>query len=83
MYYFIYKVKFYDDCDCENKEERGIISVESMAEGLSSIEKYYGKDNVLSIQMAYVCNEFGDIKTILSENDFPFTVDALFAEMGE
>ena len=83
MYYFIYKVKFYDDFSCEDKEERGIVSVESMAEGVTSIEKYYGKDNVLSIQIAYVCNEFGEIKTILNESDLPFTVDALFAEMGE
>lgn len=83
MCYFIYKVKFYDDYDCKDKEERGIVSVESMAEGVTSIEKHYGKSNIISIQIAYVCNDFGEIKTILSEDDFPLTINALFTEMKE
>lgn len=83
MNYFVYKVEFWDECTYEESIDRGLIAAESASECLASIEKHYGKDNILSFWISYIYSEFGEINNVMSEDELPHTIKVLFDEIGE
>ena len=58
MYFYKYKVKYYDSIDEKEKVEKGIISKSTFKEAMDSIIQYYGEDDLLDIQIKIIIDEF-------------------------
>ena len=51
MYFYKYKVKYFDSIDEKERVEKGIVSGSAFKEAMDSIIQYYGEDELLDIQI--------------------------------
>lgn len=57
MYFYKYKVKFYNDISQQNNIEHGIVPASTFIDAVSCLVKYYGEDELLDIKIKIMMDE--------------------------
>jgi hypothetical protein len=58
MYFYKYKVKYFDSIDEKERVEKGIVSGSAFKEAMDSIVQYYGEEELLDIQIKIIIDKF-------------------------
>lgn len=57
MYFYKYKVKFYDDTDQKDSIEYGIVPAPTFTDAISHLTEYYGEDELLDIKIKIIMDK--------------------------
>ena len=76
MYYFLYKVEYYDEFEKGMSFDSGMVVGESLLEALEKVSHYYGESSIEEVSLKY----FSGDRTVLSNEDYPEFIEAAFKE---
>lgn len=60
MYFYKYRVKFYDEADKHDHIATGLVSEDTFEEAMKTISRYYGEQDILSVQFEIAMSKTGD-----------------------
>lgn len=74
MIWYEYIVRWFDDCNGQEKVNSGVTYAENMVEAMTNIASYYGRDALFSVRIHelddFTCFDFKDYKEDGSINRF-------------
>ena len=70
MFIFGYNVSYFDEVDRNTRHLSGLVCGVDMTSAVRSLERWYGVDNVESINIFYLLNNYGEVvENVVEKND--------------
>lgn len=77
MYFYRFRVWYYDEDSNEDITSAGITVGANFNEALNKIKGWYGEDNVSDVKIGYLRNVCGPLEEVLEEEDMAGILEKL------